>query len=231
MSPAHRGLTVTQFHHKLVIHCPLIRSIDPIQTHDMTGMWGLLWKQQQAHPAGVGPGGATSSRWGAGLLGWVARLAWTALLVGLVLRKLGMVVIVRTPLPLCAWRLTTTASTKGWNLGWADAGAAHHVMVMYLNKGEEYALESESIPYARLFAIETYGALGHSRHGVLRDAEIVSQGGPNVFNNVTAAANGERQGGFRIHITAQGDRNHTNELRALGPGQRSGLFVLVFRLV
>lgn len=37
-------------------------------------------------------------------------------------------------------------------------------------------------------------------------------------------------GSYTIHITAQGGRNHTNELRALGPGSKSGWFVLVFRL-
>ncbi len=189
-------------------------------------MWGLLWKP--AHPVGA-PG---RSRGGGLLLGWAARLAWVALLVVLVLRKLGLIMVVRSPLPFCAWRFTTTTTTsKGWNLGWADAGAAQHAMVMYLNKGEELSLESPSLPYARLFSFETYSAFGHTLHGALRDAEIVSQGGPNVFANVTAAMAGELQGGYRIHITAQGTGNLTNEVAALAPGQRSGLFVLIFRLV
>ena len=190
-------------------------------------MWGLLWKQP-AHPAAAGVGGPSGGgRWHGSLLGWVARLGWTALLVWLVLRKLGLVLVIRNPLPLCAWRVTTT---EGWDMGWSDAGAAQHVMVMYLNKGEEYAIESPSLPYARLFSVEAYGITG-KLHGILRDAEIVPQNGPNVYRNVTAAANGEQQGGYRIHITAQGNRNLTNELPALGPGRRSGLFVLVFRLV
>lgn len=139
-------------------------------------------------------------------------------------------VVVRNPLPFCAWRVTT-ASTKGWQLGWADAGAAQHVTLLYLNRGEEYALESPSLPYARMFSFETYSLLGRTLHGTLRDGKLVSKNGPNVYNNVTAAANGEAQGGYRIHLTAQGDRNLPNELAALAPGQRSGFFVLVFRLV
>lgn len=167
-------------------------------------MWGPLWKQP-VHSAAAGVGGPSGGRHGA-LLGLAARLGWTALLVWLVLRKLGLVLVIRNPLPLCAWRVTTT---EGWDMGWSDAGAAQHVMVMYLNKGEEYAIESPSIPYARLFSLETYSVTG-KLHGILRDAEILSQGGPNVFSNVTAAANGEPQGGYRIHITAQGNRNLTN---------------------
>lgn len=104
-------------------------------------------------------------------------------------------------------------------------------MVMYLNRGEEYALESSSLPYARMFSFETYSPFGRTMHGTLRDAELISKDGPNVYNNITAAANGEAQGGYRIHITAQGDRNLPNELAALAPGKRSGFFVLVFRLV
>jgi len=70
-----------------------------------------------------------------------------------------------------------------------------------------------------------------SSHGIIRDVEIVPRDGPNVYNNITAAMRGEKQGGYTLHLTADGFvGEYPNELRALAHGQRSGFFVLVLRL-
>ena len=152
------------------------------------------------------------------------KLSALSMVISFILAQCG--VVLRNPAPMCAWRLS-----RSWSVAWADTHASHHLMFLYLNEGEEFKLESESLPYARFFSFQTYSFFGHTSHGIIRDVEIVPRDGPNVYNNVTAAMRGERQGGYSLHLTADGFAGEfSNELRALAHGQRSGFFVLVFRL-
>lgn len=70
-------------------------------------------------------------------------------------------------------------------------------MIMYLNEREEFSLQSESLPYVRMFSFETYSLWG-SLQGILRDVEVIPTKGPNVFSNLTAAMNGESQGQWSL---------------------------------
>ncbi|GAB5033357.1 Hypothetical protein NocV09_01300980 [Nannochloropsis oceanica] len=169
-----------------------------------------------------------SRRYGpGGKKGWLVcflKLSAIGIVLSFVLGQCG--VVLRNPAPICAWRLS-----KSWSVAWADTQASHHLMVLYLNEGEEFKLESESLPYARFFSFQTYSFLGDTSHGIIRDVDIVSRNGPNVYNNITAAMRGEKQGGYTLHLTADGFvGEYPNELRALAHGRRSGFFVLVFRM-
>lgn len=133
--------------------------------------------------------------------------------------------VLRNPAPLCSWRLS-----QSLNVAWTDTQASHHSMVMFLNEGEEYTVESESLPYSRFFSFQTYSLDGKTSYGILRDAEIVSQNGPNLYANISAAAGGEKQGGYTLYLTPDGSKGYPNELQTLKYGQKSGFFVLIFRI-
>ena len=53
---------------------------------------------------------------------------------------------------------------------------------------------AESLPYARKMSYQTYDIYGLASLGILRDIDIITHNGPNVYSNLTAAVLGEKQG-------------------------------------
>ena len=90
---------------------------------------------------------------------------------------------------------------------------------MHIGPGDELRISSDSLPYARYFrwvalshitssqhsqinrslqtykySFQTYGIPDFLAKASARDVDIVPEGGPNCYANLTAAANGEKQG-------------------------------------
>jgi hypothetical protein len=75
-----------------------------------------------------------------------------------------------------------------------DRSCIYQVMFMYMEKGDEFRLTSESLPYARYFSFQTYAFSHYKSDGTLRDVDIVPENGPNAYRDLAAAARGEKQG-------------------------------------
>lgn len=131
--------------------------------------------------------------------------------------------------PYCAWRFV--GNHDAWNVAFPDMRSLYHVMQIQMSKGDEFKLVAESFPYARYCSYQTYDLRTLMSHQSLRDVDIVPDAnGPNCYANLTAAQEGLRQGGYTLYMTARGDQNYTNELRALPDSIESGQFDLFFRI-
>lgn len=99
-----------------------------------------------------------------------------------------------------------------------DSNSIYHVSLMHIGPGDELCISSDALPYARYFrwvslsiykqstqpincslqtykySFQTYGIPDFLAKASARDVDIVPEGGPNCYANLTAAANGEKQG-------------------------------------
>jgi hypothetical protein len=62
---------------------------------------------------------------------------------------------------------------------------------------------ADSFPYARYMSYQTYDLTTLTALKSLRDVDIVPDNGPNLYNNLTAAARGEKQGDCAPHVVDQ----------------------------
>ena len=60
--------------------------------------------------------------------------------------------------------------------------------------GDEFKIVADSFAYARYISYQTYELRTLMSRESLRDVDIVPDHGPNLYNNLTAAVLGEKQG-------------------------------------
>lgn len=77
-----------------------------------------------------------------------------------------------------------------------DRSCVYHIMLMYMRPGDEFRLRGESLPYARYFSFQTYAISHYKSDGALRDIDVVTDHGPNVYRDLPAAVRGDKQGGW-----------------------------------